>query len=206
MSQSRLSKEAFEYYVGLGADRSYQAVARHYGTSKRSVATLAKKERWQERLEALVAAVRSGRVDETTKAEFDVDAKHANRMASMQDALFDMVTPSRMKTIIGSLIVAAVQKGDVGAGRFLVERMLGKVRSEPLPATAIDLPDGLETTGDVRRASNALLQAVADGSISPEDAQKAAVVVEAARKSIETDVLEKRITAIEENIKKDGNQ
>lgn len=203
MSRNRLPPEAFEFYVGLGAQRSYQAVAKHYGVSKRSVSKLATKERWQERFESIVAAVRTEKVGEGAVADADIDAKHAMRMATMQDALYDMVTPSRMKTIIGSLIMAAVQNGNVGAARFLVERILGKVRNEPLPATAIDLPDGLETTGDVRRAANAILQGVADGSISPEDAQKTAVVVESARKSIETEELEKRIAAIEENLKKE---
>lgn len=203
MPRNRLPPEAFEFYIGLGADRSYQTLAKHYGISKRSVSKLATKERWQERFEAIVAAVRSGEVADSANAETDTDAKHAMRMATMQDAIYEVITPLRMKGLIGSLFKSAVQDGDVGAAKFLVERILGKPRNEPLPATAIDLPDGLETTGDVRRAANALLQGVADGSISPDDAQKTAVVVESARKSIETDVLEKRITAIEENLKKE---
>ncbi len=36
--------------MGLGPDRSYEAVANHYGSSKRAVTDLARRERWQERL------------------------------------------------------------------------------------------------------------------------------------------------------------
>ncbi len=50
MSQTKLPAEAFEYYMGLGSDRSYEAVASHYGGSKRAVTDLARRERWQERL------------------------------------------------------------------------------------------------------------------------------------------------------------
>ena len=49
----RLPSEAFEYYFSLGVDRSYEAVADHYGVSKVTVTRRAKREHWQERLREL---------------------------------------------------------------------------------------------------------------------------------------------------------
>ncbi len=47
----RIPSDAFEFYVALGPGRSYQAVASHYGVTKRAVAKKATQEGWQERLD-----------------------------------------------------------------------------------------------------------------------------------------------------------
>lgn len=49
----KIPADAFRYYVGLGAKRSYEAVARRYGISKRAVTKRAAQERWQEQLASL---------------------------------------------------------------------------------------------------------------------------------------------------------
>ena len=46
----RLPPDAYSYYVELGAERSYEAVAKQFGVSKVTVVNHAAKERWQERL------------------------------------------------------------------------------------------------------------------------------------------------------------
>jgi transposase len=46
----RLPHEAYSYYVELGTERNYEAVAKHFGVSKVTVVNHATKERWQERL------------------------------------------------------------------------------------------------------------------------------------------------------------
>ena len=46
----KLPPDAFTHYASLGPQRSYQAVAEHYGVSKRAVVTLAMKEKWQGRV------------------------------------------------------------------------------------------------------------------------------------------------------------
>jgi hypothetical protein len=47
---AKLPKEAFSFYVALGPARSYQKVAEHFGTDKRTVTRRATKENWPERL------------------------------------------------------------------------------------------------------------------------------------------------------------
>ena len=61
----RIPPEAFSHYVSLGPGRSYQAVAEHFGVSKRAIVARAKAEDWQERLRRIETEVRD-RVDQRT--------------------------------------------------------------------------------------------------------------------------------------------
>ena len=54
----RLPPESFDHYVELGPDRSYDAVAQHFGVSKATVLRHAEKHRWQERLREAEKAAR----------------------------------------------------------------------------------------------------------------------------------------------------
>jgi len=55
----KLPTEAFDHYVSLGLERSYQAVADRYGVSKVAVVNRAKAEDWQGRLKKIDAEARS---------------------------------------------------------------------------------------------------------------------------------------------------
>jgi hypothetical protein len=46
----KIPPEALSVYLSMGPGRSYEAVARHYGASKRAVVDRAKKEDWQGRV------------------------------------------------------------------------------------------------------------------------------------------------------------
>lgn len=46
----KIPDNAFETYVAMGTERSYQALADKFGVDKRSISRLAAKERWVERL------------------------------------------------------------------------------------------------------------------------------------------------------------
>ena len=50
MTRRKIPDDAFDFYVGLGAKRSYAAVADHFGVSKKAVTRCATRESWQERL------------------------------------------------------------------------------------------------------------------------------------------------------------
>jgi hypothetical protein len=60
---NRIPIDAFEFYVQLGDERSYDLVAKQYGVNKRSVQRAADRERWQERLKRIVDEAQS-RVEE----------------------------------------------------------------------------------------------------------------------------------------------
>ena len=55
---SKIPPDAFEFYVALGPDRSYQRVADHYDVSKRGVAKHAGRESWPSRLDRIEREVR----------------------------------------------------------------------------------------------------------------------------------------------------
>ena len=204
MAEVRLDTSAFEYYVGLGAARSYDAVARHFGVTKRTVARRAKEEVWQERIREIERDLRS-RADASAMSLIEArQLEHLTRTSALHEAIHEVITPQRMKALVAALLNAAVKEGDVGAARLLVERVLGKPRNESLAPVSFDLPDGLESARDVRKAANSILQAVAEGSLAPEDAQRAAGVLESARKSVETEDLERRIEEIEARMKEGG--
>jgi hypothetical protein len=118
-------------------------------------------------------------------------------------AMREVMTPQRMRILIGMLLHNAIEKRDTRAAGLLLDRVLGKVRTEPLTNVALNLPEGLKTTGYVTMAANALLRAVASGQIAPEDAQRTAAIIEMARKAIETQDLEKRIAELEERAKRE---
>lgn len=54
----RIPASSFEYYINLGEQRSYAAVAERYGVHKRSITKFAARHRWSERLAAIDADAR----------------------------------------------------------------------------------------------------------------------------------------------------
>jgi len=49
----KIPDDAYEDYLAMGTERSYQALAERYGVSKTAIVQRAKKEGWQERIENL---------------------------------------------------------------------------------------------------------------------------------------------------------
>ena len=123
---------------------------------------------------------------------------YVRRLAEYQAAIQDVISPHRFRGVMASLLKAVIERQNVQAARVIIDRVLGKSRAEPLPEGAMDMPKGLESASDVKKAADALLQGIATGVIAPEDAQRTAVIIEMARKAIETQDLEKRIADLEE--------
>jgi hypothetical protein len=124
---------------------------------------------------------------------------HANARltAEYQKAIKETITPARFKLILASLLKAVIDNQDVAAARLLMDRTLGKPRSESAQPLAMELPDGLASPREIAVAAHALLRAMAAGEISPEDAQRGAMVVEAARRAVETEELAQRVADLE---------
>ena len=74
MTARKLPEDAFAFYVALGATRSYETVAKHYGSHKRTVVRTADREEWMQRLAAI-----------ERKAREVTDAKLADQLAEMND-------------------------------------------------------------------------------------------------------------------------
>ncbi len=73
----KIPPEAFHYYAEMGLERSYQAVADHYGVSKVAVVKRAKKENWQARLRELEGKARE---EADKKAINSLEVVHARQL------------------------------------------------------------------------------------------------------------------------------
>ena len=58
MTKKKLPSDALAYYLGQGPSRSHQAVADHFGVSKRTVTATAVKEGWKEAVQQADSRVR----------------------------------------------------------------------------------------------------------------------------------------------------
>jgi hypothetical protein len=83
--------------------------------------------------------------------------------------------------------------GDVVALRLCLERAAPLRKGRPV---VIDLPP-IETAKDVVGAVGAIVGAVGEGTLTPEEGQTLASILDAHRRAIETQELETRIVAIE---------
>lgn len=90
-------------------------------------------------------------------------------------------------------VLDAAKGGDMGAARFILERIAPPLRERPV---SIDLPN-IGTAAGIAEAQAAILQAVADGDLLPGEGSTLSAITEARRKALETEELERRITALE---------
>jgi hypothetical protein len=92
-------------------------------------------------------------------------------------------------------VLDAAQKGDMAAANIILKRCWPEFRGRPL---RLELP-GITNPTDVVTASAAVVAAVAEGRISPEEGQAVSAVIEIQRRAIETAELAARIEALERN-------
>jgi hypothetical protein len=90
--------------------------------------------------------------------------------------------------------VDLAMKGDTTALRLCLERLCPPRKDWPV---TFDLPP-MKVPADAVAAMSALLAAVAQGEVSPGEAQTIATVIEAQRRVIECEGHEKRLRALEE--------
>jgi len=84
MSARTLPLEAYSYYVSLGPERSYQAVATEFASSKRTVVRRAKLEDWQRRIEKIESEARL-RVDKKAVDSIEeVSERHLKILRAIQ--------------------------------------------------------------------------------------------------------------------------
>ena len=82
MSQ-RIPADAFDFYVGLGPTRSYQAVADRYGVSKRAVVKHATREKWAERLREIQESARTEGDKKIATELGDMHERHVKMLKAM---------------------------------------------------------------------------------------------------------------------------
>ncbi|TPK42632.1 MULTISPECIES: DUF5681 domain-containing protein [unclassified Mesorhizobium] len=89
--------------------------------------------------------------------------------------------------------IELAKTGDTVALRLCMDRIAPPRKGSPIRFT---LPE-MANSGDVRGAALAVLQAVAEGLMSPEEGGAVVPLIEAARRAIETDELGGRLDVLE---------
>jgi hypothetical protein len=93
-------------------------------------------------------------------------------------------------------LIKAAKGGDVAAIRLVLERVAPLPRNRPVQFAAMP---AIETAADLGEAMGAILQAAADGELTPDEAMSIASLIETRRRTIETLELEQRIVTLEQN-------
>lgn len=95
---------------------------------------------------------------------------------------------------ITKAVIDKAKEGDLAAARLVLERIVPPAKERPI---SVALPD-ISTVEGVSAAQAAILQAVGAGDLLPGEASTLSGIVEARRKAIETEELETRIAALEQ--------
>jgi len=92
--------------------------------------------------------------------------------------------------------IELAKDGDLTAIKLCLERICPPRKSRPI---AIDLPD-VKTSLGVSQAQSAVVQAVGEGELTPDEGQVLANILESRRKSIETEDHERRLDELEKRV------
>ena len=90
-------------------------------------------------------------------------------------------------------VIGAAKGGDMTAARLILERIAPVRKGRPI---MLNLP-ATETAADVNAAMTAVVAQMAAGEITPDEAGTVVAVIEAKRKAIETDELDRRLREVE---------
>lgn len=111
-----------------------------------------------------------------------------NKASLAVDALLEGEAEAlTQKAIDGAL------EGDMTALRLCLERLCPPRKDRPV---SFDLPP-IDAPADAVTAMSALLAAVAEGTVTPGEAQTISTVIEAHRRTLETEDIEQRLAALE---------
>jgi hypothetical protein len=90
-------------------------------------------------------------------------------------------------------VIGAAKSGDMTAARLVLDRIAPLRKGR---AISFALPE-IETAAHVTQALGVVASLMADGDITPDEANAVAGVIETKRKAIETQELEQRVAALE---------
>ncbi len=80
----KLPPDALAYYLSLGLERSYQAVADHYHVSKAAVSNRAQKEDWQGRVLEIEDKARQKATEKAAETMEEISNRHLRAMRVIQ--------------------------------------------------------------------------------------------------------------------------
>ena len=113
--------------------------------------------------------------------------------------LAEALLEGQAEELVQTLVDKALE-GDVTALRVCIERLVPPRKDRPV---TLKLPK-VEGPEDLSKLTEAVLQAVSKGAITPGEGQDLAGLIEKHRRAVETVDLEKRLVRLEETIQTKG--
>ena len=98
---------------------------------------------------------------------------------------------------IARVAIDKAKAGDITALKLVLDRIAPPVKGR---AIKMDLPS-INTLNDILKAQTAVAEAMSEGDITPDEAATVASILEIKRRALETLELEKRIEALEKELK-----
>lgn len=126
----RLPNDAFDFYVSLGERRSYAAVAERFVVDKKTVVRRAKKEDWQNRLDAITQQARKTTDQKIVESIEQMNERHLATLRVIQGKALNTLRAMPLEDAMDA--VRALEIAIRG------ERL---VRGEPTDRSAIDVED-----------------------------------------------------------------
>ena len=80
----KIPADAFEFYFGLGPERSYRAVAERFRVTKQAVVKAATRERWQERLQHIESQARAKSAEAAVESLSEMNDRHVKVLRAIQ--------------------------------------------------------------------------------------------------------------------------
>ena len=124
----KLPDDSFAFYLALGLNRSYQAVADHYGVDKKTVTNRAVKESWKEKLADHEREQRKAQEKKAAESLEAMNDRHLKVLSFVQAKSIEALKTMPIESAIDAVraLAIAIEK----------ERL---IRGEPTERSAIDI-------------------------------------------------------------------
>ncbi len=129
----KLPADAFAFYVALGDDRSYQAVADRFGVLKKAVTRKAVREDWAGRL---------AKIEEHARQE--LDRKLGETIETMHERHLKMIQMLQMKAVAALRSMSLDSAMDAARTLDLAIRQERLIRGEPTERQALSVEETLK--------------------------------------------------------------
>ena len=144
----KLPPDAFDFYASLGTDRSYRAVAKQFGASKRAVQNCADREEWTKRLEKIELESRERadkRIGETLD---DIRERHMKTLRAMNgraiEGLKSFPITSGMDAMRASEMVIKLERLIIGEPTERNAMSIEEITREEIRSLLVVVGDGDE--------------------------------------------------------------
>lgn len=161
MTTRRIPADAFAFYASLGPDRSYEAVATHFGVSKRGIAKLALREDWQGQIARAEREARERGHQKLVESLEEMNERHLKTLKAIQARALEalrntaMVDPTKAAlALVKALQMERVVRGEPADKAELSVIEMVRVESERLLTWKhVEEPDEDETEPEAGEAS-----------------------------------------------------